>query len=57
MALRHCPECGTSVSTTALSCPKCGYQLKRLGGFSRFSLFFVIVAAIVFAAVLLHCGE
>lgn len=26
MALIRCPECGGELSTTAPSCPKCGYQ-------------------------------
>jgi len=28
MAMFDCPECGKSISNTALSCPNCGYQLK-----------------------------
>ncbi len=28
MALTKCVECGTEVSDTAVSCPKCGYDLK-----------------------------
>lgn len=28
MALVHCPECGTEVSDSARTCPKCGYPLK-----------------------------
>ena len=28
MALVECPECGTSVSEKAASCPKCGYPMK-----------------------------
>lgn len=28
MALTKCAECGTEVSDTAVSCPKCGYDLK-----------------------------
>jgi predicted nucleic acid-binding Zn ribbon protein len=27
MALKPCPECGKSVSTKAVSCPNCGYEL------------------------------
>ena len=28
MALVNCPECGREVSTTAVSCPGCGYVLQ-----------------------------
>lgn len=30
MALVKCPECTTEVSDTALKCPKCGVQLRKL---------------------------
>lgn len=30
MALINCPECQTEVSDTALKCPKCGVQLRKL---------------------------
>lgn len=29
MALINCPECRNEISSQALSCPKCGYPLKR----------------------------
>jgi hypothetical protein len=29
MALINCPECNKEVSDTALTCPNCGYQLKK----------------------------
>ncbi|TXT26971.1 MAG: hypothetical protein FD131_3967 [Rhodocyclaceae bacterium] len=29
MALIQCPECESSVSDTALKCPKCGVQLRK----------------------------
>jgi len=29
MALINCPECNKEVSDTALTCPHCGYQLRR----------------------------
>jgi hypothetical protein len=29
MALINCPECNKEVSDTALTCPHCGYQLKK----------------------------
>ena len=29
MALKKCPECGKDVSTAALSCPGCGFLLKK----------------------------
>ena len=30
MALINCPECQTEVSDSALKCPKCGVQLRKL---------------------------
>lgn len=30
MALINCPECSTEVSDSALKCPKCGVQLRKL---------------------------
>jgi hypothetical protein len=58
MAPRYCPECGAPVSALAITCPKCGRPLRKLpGGIGGCSLFFIIVAAIVFAAIMLHCGE
>lgn len=29
MALINCPECGTRVSDTAMSCPSCGYPINK----------------------------
>ena len=29
MALQKCRECGSEISTSAVSCPKCGAQLKE----------------------------
>jgi predicted nucleic acid-binding Zn ribbon protein len=29
MALEKCPECGNEVSSTAATCPKCGFDLKK----------------------------
>ena len=29
MALINCPECGKEVSLTAVSCPHCGYGVKK----------------------------
>ena len=29
MAMISCPECSTDVSDTALTCPKCGVQLRK----------------------------
>ena len=31
MALIQCPECGKEISTSALSCPHCGYPLQKQG--------------------------
>ena len=30
MALISCPECSNEISDTALKCPKCGIQLRKL---------------------------
>ena len=30
MALTKCPECGKEVSTSAETCPHCGYPLKKV---------------------------
>lgn len=57
MALIKCPECGASVSKDASSCPKCGHPLKKTTqGMSGCSLFFLIVAAIIVAAILIGLG-
>lgn len=29
MALIHCPECSTEVSSSAFKCPKCSAQLRK----------------------------
>jgi predicted nucleic acid-binding Zn ribbon protein len=57
MALVNCPSCGNEVSEEAASCPKCGHPLKKTAqGMSGCGLFFVIVAAIVVAAILISLG-
>ncbi len=57
MALIKCPECGTEVSENATSCPKCGNPLKKTAqGMSGCSLFFLIVAAIIVAVILISVG-
>jgi len=53
MALINCPECGTEVSKNAESCPKCGHPLEAMSGCE---LFFLIVAAIVVAAIVISLG-
>jgi len=37
MALTNCPECQAEISDTALKCPKCGVQLRKLtrSGFGK----------------------
>lgn len=35
MALIKCPECGNEVSSSAASCPKCGYPIANLPSASR----------------------
>ena len=55
--LVNCPSCGTQVSKEAVSCPKCGHPFKKTAeGMSGCGLFFVIVIAIVSAAILLSLG-
>lgn len=57
MALVNCPSCGTGVSRQAASCPKCGHPFKKTAqGMSGCGLFFVIVSALVFAAILISLG-
>ena len=29
MALIKCPECDNKISDKAITCPKCGYELKK----------------------------
>jgi len=53
VALINCPECGTEVSEDAKSCPKCGHPLKAMSGCG---LFFLIVAAIIVAAIVIGLG-
>jgi predicted nucleic acid-binding Zn ribbon protein len=57
MALINCPSCGTEVSKEAVSCPKCGHPFKKTAqGMSGCGLFFVIVGAIIVAAILMSLG-
>ena len=35
MALIKCPECGKDVSTSASSCPHCGYPLRPTTSYQR----------------------
>jgi len=57
MALINCPSCGTEVSEEAVSCPKCGHPFKKTAqGMSGCALFFVIVGAIIVAAILISLG-
>ena len=37
MALTECPECSTSVSEKAATCPKCGYPMKPMADLERIS--------------------
>lgn len=59
MALINCPECNKEISTKATSCPNCGYTLVKISkssGMSGWSLFFLIVAAIITAFILMFMG-
>ncbi|MCI7421584.1 MAG: zinc ribbon domain-containing protein [Alphaproteobacteria bacterium] len=42
MSLKKCPDCGTEVSTKALTCPKCGRRLRK----PKRSLFGKLVALV-----------
>lgn len=64
MALIHCPECGTEISSEAVSCPKCGkpmceFQLKTpkindspAGSFFRLLAIFIWIGGLVVSIVL-----
>ena len=57
MALINCPACGTEVSDEAVTCPKCGHPFKKTTqGMSGCTLFFLIVAAIVVAVIIIGLG-
>jgi hypothetical protein len=58
MSLINCTECGAEVSESALDCPKCGHQLKKLkrsffGKLIKWSfiLFNIIMVLWIFGAV------
>lgn len=65
MVLVSCPECEKQVSDQAASCPNCGHPIRLEKPASQApvkepmsgcSLFFIIVAAIVFAALVIMVG-
>ena len=59
MALVNCPSCGNEVSKKAVSCPKCGHPFKEVEtakGVGGCGLFFIIVGAIVVAAIVIGLG-
>ena len=57
MALIACRGCGERISQQAASCPKCGHPMRKpKEGMSGCGLFFLIVAAIVAAAIILSLG-
>lgn len=52
-----CPACKHEVSKNAVSCPKCGHPFKKTAqGMSGCGLFFLIVAAIIIAVILMSLG-
>jgi hypothetical protein len=51
MALQICPECNSQVSTTAKSCPSCGYREKKKGYVG------VIVVLLLVAIVVGYAGK
>jgi len=53
MAMTKCKECGTSVSTKADACPKCGAKQVHTSGCAKVALGFVLI--IVFAIILGQC--
>ena len=48
MALTHCPECKKEISSSAKSCPHCGYQPKTTGCFTYMIYFSVTFLALFF---------
>ncbi len=57
MGLINCSVCGNAVSEDADSCPKCGHPLKKTAkGMSGCGLFFLIVGAIIVAAIIISMG-
>lgn len=49
MALRQCPDCKESISSSASSCPKCGF----VPVVNRLRKFFMTIAAGAFAVMIL----
>ena len=52
MAMKICKDCGTEVSTSAKTCPKCGRKLKGGGFFVVFGLAIIIFTIIGVASTL-----
>jgi hypothetical protein len=47
MALKQCKDCGTSVSSSAKSCPRCGAPLRGRGLISNLARWFIIIFLII----------
>ncbi len=57
MALKKCPECARDISTTAKSCPNCGYTSKKKSGclpFLGYSVLIVVGLGILGALISPH---
>ncbi len=48
MALEKCPECGKEMSSTALTCPHCGFAGKKIA--KRNNVFIKIMAVVILIA-------
>jgi RNA polymerase subunit RPABC4/transcription elongation factor Spt4 len=56
VALKQCKDCGTPVSSSAKSCPKCGAPLKGRGLVSNLARWFVIIFIVFPLAIGLFLG-
>lgn len=55
MALEKCSECGTQVSSTARTCPKCGRNF--YGKTDTQKLMFIVVGVILVLVILVAMGK
>jgi len=47
MSLINCEECNNLISNTAISCPKCGYQIEAKNSGCKFALILIIIVLII----------
>jgi hypothetical protein len=57
MALTHCPECKKEISSSARSCPHCGYTPKKSGGGCLTYILWIIAFFIAFYLISLIIGN